>query len=138
LLNTYAEGGKTYPLVIGDKKIGSVWRVTNVSSSWDHVLSGGELLKASLNVSIEENEIEPMAIAGTGAAATTAATSGGAAAPAAAVTTYTVVKGDNLWNIAKKFYGSGVKYTIIFNANRGIIKNPSLIYPGQVLTIPMG
>jgi phage protein D len=57
---------------------------------------------------------------------------------AAPGTTYTVVKGDCLWNIAKKFYGSGAKYTIIFNANRGIIKNPSLIYPGQVLTIPPG
>lgn len=53
-------------------------------------------------------------------------------------TTYTVVKGDCLWNIAKKFYGSGAKYTLIYNANRGIIKNPSLIYPGQVLTIPPG
>lgn len=50
---------------------------------------------------------------------------------------YTVVKGDCLWNIAKKFYGSGSKYTIIYNANQGIIGgNPNLIYPGQVLTIP--
>lgn len=52
--------------------------------------------------------------------------------------TYTVVKGDCLWNIAKKFYGSGPKYTVIYNANKGIIRNPSLIYPGQVLTIPPG
>ena len=51
-------------------------------------------------------------------------------------TVYTVVKGDCLWNIAKKFYGSGAKYTLIYNANKGIVKNPSLIYPGQVLTIP--
>ena len=51
-------------------------------------------------------------------------------------TTYTVKKGDCLWNIAKKFYGSGPKYTKIYDANRGIIKNPNLIYPGQVLTIP--
>ena len=50
---------------------------------------------------------------------------------------YTVVKGDCLWNIAKKFYGSGSKYTVIYNANRDIIGgNPNLIYPGQVLTIP--
>lgn len=49
---------------------------------------------------------------------------------------YTVVKGDCLWNIAKKFYGDGTKYTVIYDANKGIIKNPSLIYPGQVLTIP--
>lgn len=51
--------------------------------------------------------------------------------------TYTVVKGDCLWNIAKKFYGNGSKYTVIYNANKGVIGgNPNLIYPGQVLTIP--
>ncbi len=57
-------------------------------------------------------------------------------APAAAQT-YTVVKGDCLWNVAKKFYGNGSKYTIIYDANKGIIgDNPNLIYQGQVLTIP--
>ncbi len=55
---------------------------------------------------------------------------------AAGGTSYTVVKGDCLWAIAKTFYGSGAKYTLIYNANKGIIKDPSLIYPGQVLTIP--
>ncbi len=51
--------------------------------------------------------------------------------------TYTVIKGDCLWNIAKKFYGSGAQYTKIYNANRSIIGgNPNLIYPGQVLSIP--
>ena len=50
--------------------------------------------------------------------------------------TYTVVKGDCLWNIAKKYYGNGSSYTKIYNANRDKIKNPNLIYPGQILTIP--
>jgi hypothetical protein len=50
--------------------------------------------------------------------------------------TYTVQKGDCLWNIAKKFYGNGSKYTVIYNANKDKIKNPNLIYHGQVLTIP--
>ena len=51
--------------------------------------------------------------------------------------TYTVKKGDCLWNIAKKFYGRGSDYTKIYNANKGTIgKNPNLIYPGQVFTIP--
>lgn len=54
-----------------------------------------------------------------------------------AAQTYTVVKGDCLWNIAKRFYGSGAKYTLIYNANKSVIGgNPNLIYPGQVLTIP--
>lgn len=57
-------------------------------------------------------------------------------APAAAQT-YTVVSGDCLWNIAKKYYGNGSKYMVIYNANKGVIGgNPNLIYPGQVLTIP--
>lgn len=51
--------------------------------------------------------------------------------------TYTVKSGDCLWNIAKKFYGNGSRYTEIYNANKGVIGgNPNLIYPGQVLTIP--
>jgi LysM repeat protein len=50
--------------------------------------------------------------------------------------TYTVVKGDCLWAIAKKFYGNGNEYTKIYNANTDKIKNPNLIYAGQVLTIP--
>lgn len=49
---------------------------------------------------------------------------------------YTVKKGDTLWNIAKKYYGSGAKYTKIYNANKNKIKNPNLIQVGWVLTIP--
>ena len=51
-------------------------------------------------------------------------------------TTYKVKKGDCLWNIAKKFYGNGSKYTKIYEANKDKIRNPNLIYPDQVLTIP--
>lgn len=50
--------------------------------------------------------------------------------------TYTVKSGDCLWNIAKKYYGNGARYSDIFNVNKDKISNPNLIYPGQVLTIP--
>ncbi len=50
--------------------------------------------------------------------------------------TYTVVRGDSLWKIAKKYYGNGSQYSKIYNANKNKIKNPNLIYPGQVLEIP--
>ena len=51
---------------------------------------------------------------------------------------YTVVKGDCLWNIAKKdqYYGNGFAWPKIYKANRDKIKNPDLIYPKQEFTIP--
>jgi nucleoid-associated protein YgaU len=51
---------------------------------------------------------------------------------------YTVVKGDCLWNIAKKkdFYGNGFAWPNIYKANRDKIKNPDLIFPKQVFKIP--
>lgn len=50
--------------------------------------------------------------------------------------TYTVKSGDCLWKIAKQFYGNGADYPKIASANSDKIKNPNLIYAGQVLVIP--
>ena len=62
--------------------------------------------------------------------------------------TYTVVSGDTLWAISKKYYGNGAKYNIIYEANQDIIENTAKqhgkkdsgnghwIWPGEVLTIP--
>ena len=50
---------------------------------------------------------------------------------------YTVVSGDCLWNIAKKYYGNGSLYPKIWEANRDKINDPNLIFPGQALTIPV-
>jgi nucleoid-associated protein YgaU len=57
---------------------------------------------------------------------------------AAASTFYTVVKGDTLWKIAESHYGKGKggKYTVIFEANKPMLKDPDKIYPGQNLRIP--
>jgi nucleoid-associated protein YgaU len=54
------------------------------------------------------------------------------------VISYTVVKGDCLWNIAKKkeHYGNGFAWPVIYKANRDKIKNPDLIYPKQEFSIP--
>lgn len=47
-----------------------------------------------------------------------------------------IVKGDNLWTIARQVYGSGFDYITIYQANKNQIKNPDLIYPEQVFTLP--
>lgn len=47
-----------------------------------------------------------------------------------------VVRGDNLWNIARAHYGEGWRHTLIFEANKDQIRNPHLIYPGQVFIVP--
>jgi nucleoid-associated protein YgaU len=50
--------------------------------------------------------------------------------------TYIVVKGDSLSKIAKEQYGDASKWRKIYEANRDLIKDPDLIYPGQSLRIP--
>ena len=45
-------------------------------------------------------------------------------------------RGDNLWTIARRVYGSGVKYTTIYQANEDQIRSPHRIYPGQVFDLP--
>jgi nucleoid-associated protein YgaU len=49
---------------------------------------------------------------------------------------YTVAKGDTLGKIAERLLGKAGRYPEIFEANRDQLKNPDLIHPGQVLTIP--
>jgi hypothetical protein len=48
----------------------------------------------------------------------------------------TVQPGDNLWNIARQTYGSGPRYAVIYAANQTDIRDPDLIYPGQVFRLP--
>lgn len=85
---------------------------------------GTKMVNISFNMEKPKASVEPQREATTSPAPATAQA-------------YTVVKGDCLWNIAKKFYGNGSKYSVIYNANKSVIGgNPNLIYPGQVLTIP--
>lgn len=56
--------------------------------------------------------------------------------PEPEATYHTVVSGDTLSKIAKVVYGDAMKYPVIFEANKPMLKSPDLIYPGQVLRIP--
>jgi nucleoid-associated protein YgaU len=47
-----------------------------------------------------------------------------------------VQPGQSLWRIARHSYGAGIRYTVIYQANRDMIRDPNWIYPGQVFTVP--
>lgn len=49
---------------------------------------------------------------------------------------YAVQSGDSLWKIAQAHYGNGNKWQALFEANREVIKDPDLIYPGQQIRVP--
>ena len=56
--------------------------------------------------------------------------------PASSPRTYTVQKGDTLSEIAKRHYGSASRWRVIYEANRDLIRDPDVIYPGQTFRIP--
>ncbi|WP_246044038.1 LysM peptidoglycan-binding domain-containing protein [Ruegeria sediminis] len=60
----------------------------------------------------------------------------GAEEPQPAIRAVTVQKGDTLWAISRERYGDGILYVRVFEANKDAIRDPDLIYPGQVFTIP--
>lgn len=123
--------GQAEYFILGGKQVGdNPYVITGINETFKAMYSDGRPTRIGLQLTLKEYAnktamIETITIAGQGEDET--ATSGD---------TYTVVKGDCLWNIAKKFYKKGALYTKIYNANKDKIKNPNLIYPGQVLIIP--
>jgi hypothetical protein len=63
---------------------------------------------------------------------------GDGATLSAAGGTIVVQPGNSLWKMARESYGQGVRYTVIYEANKDQIANPDLIYPGQVFSVPEG
>jgi nucleoid-associated protein YgaU len=49
----------------------------------------------------------------------------------------TIQPGNSLWKISREIYGAGKSYTVIYEANKDQIRNPRLIYPGQIITAPV-
>lgn len=51
-------------------------------------------------------------------------------------TTHTVVSGDTLWALARAYYGTGMEWKKIFDANQPMLTDPDVLKPGEVLAIP--
>ena len=106
----------------------------------DQVDGSGKVL-ARAETPFEQATFPLAAQAGTqpAAASDTAAATGQQDANAkAGVGTIVVQPGNTLWRLARESYGAGVRYTVIYEANKEQITNPNLIYPGQVFSVPTG
>ena len=127
--------GQAENFILGGRQIGdNPYVITEITETYKSMYADGRPIRIGLALKLKEyaNQVAlietiPGREFGDGTSSEPAVTSSD---------TYIVKKGDCLWNIAKKYYNKGASYTKIFNANRDQIKNPNLIYPGQVLTIP--
>jgi len=110
-------------------------RVDDVDAATGKVLSRAEVnfdFAAKLAEASIAQAAEPQA------AATVANTAPKASAAVVvdSIETATVSRGDSLWRISRKTYGSGYRYTVIHQANQEQIRDPDLIYPGQIFVLP--
>ena len=78
----------------------------------------------------------PVALASADTGATASDAPSAATAVVADLQTARVVRGDSLWRISRKMLGHGVNYTEIYASNTAQIRDPALIYPGQVFVVP--
>ncbi|MDP2086724.1 MAG: LysM peptidoglycan-binding domain-containing protein [Gemmobacter sp.] len=104
----------------------------------DQLDRGGKVLARSETPFLREAP-EALALAQAAAAPKPAAdgeAAAGASPSALPVQLVTVQPGFTLWGIATATYGKGIEYVKVFEANRDQIRNPDLIYPGQVFTLP--
>lgn len=127
--------GQAAIFVVGGRRVGNnPYVITTIAEGFNVLHVDGRPIRISFQLTLKEYANQAAAIDTIPAARQIG--DGIQTANATSSDTYTVVKGDCLWKIASKFYGSGSQYTRIYNANKDKIKNPNLIYPGQVLTIP--
>ncbi|BBE70594.1 LysM peptidoglycan-binding domain-containing protein [Oharaeibacter diazotrophicus] len=75
---------------------------------------------------------------GTGTGQVAAGSGTTVVAPESGPQSLIIRRGDNLWTIARRLYGRGVRYSTIYQANTDQIRDPDLIYPGQIFVIPQG
>jgi nucleoid-associated protein YgaU len=111
------------------KSIGLAYNSLTVKTSGDTVTLEGEVAKQedSEKIALAVGNVEGVGVVDNRLKVAT---------PEPEATYHTVEKGDTLSKIAKTVYGDMMKYPIIFEANKPMLKDPDLIYPGQVLRIP--
>ncbi|MCK7614248.1 LysM peptidoglycan-binding domain-containing protein [Roseibium sediminicola] len=121
-------------LVQGSKNISE----GNVEVRADLIAKDGNTVDARAAVTFEKEQDKQIVLTKVIASGASGGTDGQGAEVKKALPVVIIRKGDNLWRISRRLYGHGVRYTTIYQANQEQIRNPDLIYPGQVFLTPEG
>ncbi|MEE4012476.1 LysM peptidoglycan-binding domain-containing protein [Roseibium sp. FZY0029] len=127
-----SSGGKW--LVQGGKNIAE----GNVEVRADLIGEDGNTVDARAAVTFEKEQDKQIVLTKVVASGEGAGAEGQGADIKKALPVVIIRKGDNLWRISRRLYGEGLRYTTIYKANQEQIRNPDLIYPGQVFLTPEG
>ncbi len=125
-------GGKW--LIEGGKNISE----GNVEVRADLIGEDGSSVDARAAVTFEKEQDKQIVLTKVVASGEGAGADGQGAEVKKSLPVVIIRKGDNLWRISRRLYGEGVRYTTIYKANQQQIRNPDLIYPGQVFLTPEG
>lgn len=121
-------------LVQGSKNISE----GDVEVRADLIGEDGNAVDARAAVTFEKEEDQQIVLTRVVATGTGGSAGGQEAGVKKSLPVVIIRKGDNLWRISRRLYGDGFRYTTIYQANQGQIRNPDLIYPGQVFLTPEG
>lgn len=141
-LDAYRKNGTPNNFVLGGKKLGdSRWVVTSVQSDFTVIFADGRPVTISFAVTMKEYPNAKRKKKKV-SAKNSKKTASDKSVKKTSYIRYVVKLNDTLWDLAVKYYGSGMKYTKIFNANKKAekgfnkITDPNKIYAGWVIKIP--
>jgi len=121
-------------LVQGDKNVAE----GNVEVRADLIGKDGNTVDARAAVTFEKEQNQQIVLTKVVATGASGGSDGQGAEVQKSLPVVIIRKGDNLWRISRRLYGDGVRYTTIYQANQDQIRDPDLIYPGQVFLTPEG
>lgn len=154
LLRKYNLESKVFPLGIGGRRVGSFkWLITSISNNLKTFYKNGKVTEVMVSVTFKEypykkgnagkkKTVKPSKKSGSLKGELVSSSSKAKKKNKKLYIRYVIKEGDTLWALAKKHYGSGAKYSKIYNANKkkakgfDVISDPNKLTAGWVIKIP--
>lgn len=145
LINRWRRSGKTIRIIITDARLKVNINMECLIESFEYGIKDGSgdvnytmVLKQYKRVQIPKSDAPDAPVLTRSVPESKQSSSSGSKTPSGSTAkkTYTVKSGDKLWSIAKAQYGSGSLWQKLYEANKSTIKDPNVISPGLVITIP--